>query len=267
MFTVHWWNVHNGIGTVSTVAGQTDYGDFGLLSSGGCTADGTVCEPPLNTPFAPYHALCLIGVVRPRPATSSSGPAPTTRWSARTPSRRANGDLAVLLVNKDPDNAHTVTIDYAGCDPGRGGADGHTYTNGADAVHVHHGRARPPARRFPPYSLTLLTLHPARTDAGRAERARPPGGRRGHRPHRDDLLAGRAGRPHGRSPSTRCTGSTARSASSSARPPARRSPCATCEPGTPVHGERAGPRHRRRRLVGVAPLTFTTSSPAERRAR
>ncbi len=65
VFTVHWWNVHNGIGTVSTVAGQTDYGDFGLLSSGNCLADGSVCEPPLNTPFAPYHALTLMALLRP----------------------------------------------------------------------------------------------------------------------------------------------------------------------------------------------------------
>ena len=36
VFTVDWWNVRNGIGTVTTVAGQTDYGDFGLLSSGTC---------------------------------------------------------------------------------------------------------------------------------------------------------------------------------------------------------------------------------------
>ena len=41
VFTVDWWNVHNGLGTVTTVAGQTDYDDFGLLSSGSCTADGT----------------------------------------------------------------------------------------------------------------------------------------------------------------------------------------------------------------------------------
>lgn len=56
VFTVQWWNTHNGIGTVSTVAGQTDYGDFGMFSSGNCTADGSVCQPPFNTPFAPYMA-------------------------------------------------------------------------------------------------------------------------------------------------------------------------------------------------------------------
>ncbi|MEU6387639.1 cellulose-binding protein, partial [Streptomyces bauhiniae] len=57
---MQWWNVHNGIGTVSEVAGQTDYNDFGMLSSGTCTADGSVCEPPLNTPFAPYHGLTMM---------------------------------------------------------------------------------------------------------------------------------------------------------------------------------------------------------------
>src|SRR4029453_15068304 len=57
VFTVQWWNVHNGIGTVSTVAGQTDYGDLGLLSGGNRPPDNSVCQPPLNTPFAPYHAL------------------------------------------------------------------------------------------------------------------------------------------------------------------------------------------------------------------
>ena len=60
VFTVHWWDVHNGIGTVTEVAGQTDYGDYGLLSSGNCNADNTVCQPPLNTPFAPYHGLAMM---------------------------------------------------------------------------------------------------------------------------------------------------------------------------------------------------------------
>jgi hypothetical protein len=41
-------------------AGQTDYNDFGLFSSGTCLQDGTTCEPALNTPFAPYHAIDLV---------------------------------------------------------------------------------------------------------------------------------------------------------------------------------------------------------------
>ncbi|GAA3300728.1 hypothetical protein GCM10020218_093130 [Dactylosporangium vinaceum] len=36
------WDVHNGIGTVSTIGRpRRDYGDFGMLSSGHCTSDGT----------------------------------------------------------------------------------------------------------------------------------------------------------------------------------------------------------------------------------
>ena len=146
VFTVDWWNVHNGIGTVTQVAGQTDYGDFGLLSSGGCTADGSVCEPPLNTPFAPYHALAMMSR-SPAPATSSSGPPPTSRWSRAHAVRRANGDLAVLLLNKDPDNAHPVTIDYAGFTPRPARADGARRTSTAPPASPPASRAPRPARR------------------------------------------------------------------------------------------------------------------------
>ena len=145
----------------------------------------------MNTPFAPYHALALMGSLRPRPATSSSGPPPTTRWSARTPSRRANGDLAVLLVNKDPDNAHTVALELQRLDPGRRGARRSRRTSTAPTRVQSTTAGTATSQTLPPYSLTLLTLRPARTDAGRAARAGPPGGRRGHRPDRDDLLAGR----------------------------------------------------------------------------
>src|SRR4051794_24544978 len=44
VFTVDWWNVHNGATKLSTVAGQPDYGDLGMLSSATCLEDGT-CEP------------------------------------------------------------------------------------------------------------------------------------------------------------------------------------------------------------------------------
>nr|WP_041842833.1 cellulose binding domain-containing protein [Actinoplanes friuliensis] len=161
VFTVHWWNVHNGIGTVSTVAGQTDYGDFGLLSSGGCTPDNSVCEPPMNTPFAPYHALSLMGdfartgdqLVQ----TGSDNPLVTAHAS-----RRANGDLAVLVINKDPDNAHTVALDYHGFTPAGGAPSVSTFTNGADGVRTGaSGTAT--EQTVPAYSLTLVTVRSGRT--------------------------------------------------------------------------------------------------------
>ena len=158
VFTVQWWNVHNGIGTVSTVAGQTDYNDFGLLSSGTCTADGTTCEPALNTPFAPYQALKLMSsFVHPgdqmvRAATDN---ALVTAHAARRP----NGDLAVLLINKDPDAVHDVALDYRGYTPSAAAPVVLTYGNGDTGTHPGS------ASTLPPYSITLVTMHPAGSNA------------------------------------------------------------------------------------------------------
>jgi hypothetical protein len=162
VFTVQWWNVHNGIGTVSTVAGQTDYGDYGMLSSGGCVSDGSVCEPPANTPFAPYHALALMkSFVQPGDQlvrAGSDNPMVTAHAA-----RRPNGDLTVLLLNRDPGNEQTVSLDYRGYrpDPTRP-ATVMSYRNGGTALDTATG-ADATSRTLAPYSLTLITLHPAAT--------------------------------------------------------------------------------------------------------
>ncbi|MFB9699051.1 cellulose binding domain-containing protein [Amorphoplanes digitatis] len=175
VFTVQWWNTHNGIGTVSTVAGQRDYGDFGLLSSGGCTSDGSVCEPPMNTPFAPYHALKLMGSFARAGDQLVRAGANNPLVSAHA-SRRPNGDLGVLLVNKDPDNAHTVDLRYHGWTPAGAVPTVSTYTNGAAAVQTAPAGTAT-GQTLPAYSLTLLTLRPANT-GGAAPKApgRPAAG-------------------------------------------------------------------------------------------
>lgn len=164
VFTTHWWNVHNGIGTVSTVAGQVDYGDFGLLSSGGCLADGVTCEPAMNTPFAPYHALSLMHTfVRPGDqfVRAGSDQSLVTAHAARRP----NGDLAVLLVNKDPDNSYPVSIGYAGFAPAAAAPTVSSFTNGAASV-VSGQSGTATSQTLPPYSLTVLVLHPSNPAAG-----------------------------------------------------------------------------------------------------
>ena len=164
VFTVHWWNVHNGIGTVSTVAGQTDYGDFGLLSSGGCLSDGTVCEPPVNTPFAPYHALDLMASFA-RPGDQLIRAGTNDPLVSAHAARRPNGDLAVLLLNKDPDNERAVTLNYHGYTPGNAAPVVASYLNGAEAVQTAAAGSAT-SQTLAPYSLTLLTLHPAAADDG-----------------------------------------------------------------------------------------------------
>ena len=164
VFTVQWWNVHNGIDKVSEVAGQRDYGDYGLLSSGGCTSDGTVCEPALNTPFAPYHALKLMSAfVHPGDQLISAGtddPLVTAHAA-----RRPDGDLQVLLVNKDPDNARAATLAYRGYTPATGTPTVISLANGA-AEPATSTAGSATQQTLPAYSLTLLTLHPARAGDG-----------------------------------------------------------------------------------------------------
>ncbi|MGC5051524.1 cellulose binding domain-containing protein [Micromonospora sp. DT48] len=164
VFTVHWWNVRNGIGRVSTVAGQTDYGDFGMLSSGTCTSDGSVCEPPLNTPFAPYHGLSMMSRFA-RTGDQFIRAASDDPLVAAHAVRRATGEVAVLLVNKDPDNAREVDIDYAGFAPSSGEPTVHTHTNGATAIATSRSGSAT-SRTLPPYSLTTIVVAPAGATTG-----------------------------------------------------------------------------------------------------
>jgi hypothetical protein len=164
VFTVDWWNVHNGIGTVSTVAGQTDYNDFGLLSSATRLSDGSICEPPLNTPFAPYHGLSMVNAFA-HPGDQFVRAGTDQPLVTAHAVRRPNGDLAVLLVNKDPANEHPVTIEYAGYAPAAGTPTVYSHTNGATSVtSAQTGTAA--SQTLPPYSLTTVVLHPASPVSG-----------------------------------------------------------------------------------------------------
>ncbi|MEV6301117.1 cellulose binding domain-containing protein [Actinoplanes sp. NPDC051861] len=171
VFTVQWWNVHNGLGTVSTVAGQTDYGDYGLLSSGNCTDDGSVCEPPLNTPFAPYHALSLVGDLA-HTGDQFVGTGSDNALVSAHAVRRANGDVAVLLINKDPDASHSVALNYQGFTAAAGAPTVATFANGDTSV-TSGPAGTSAAQTLAPYSLTLVTLKPARAEAKPKAPAQP----------------------------------------------------------------------------------------------
>ncbi|SCG75604.1 cellulose binding domain-containing protein [Micromonospora coxensis] len=172
VFTAHWWNVHNGIGTVSEVAGHTDYGDYGLLSSGGCTADGSVCQPPLNTPFAPYHGMSMMNLFAKAGDQFIRAGTDEPLVTAHAV-RRRDGEVAVLLVNKDPENAYPVSIDYAGFTPSDAAPTVHTLANGATAIDTARSGSAT-SRTLPPYSLTTLVLRPAEVVGGGPAAPRQP---------------------------------------------------------------------------------------------
>ncbi|MEO3876409.1 cellulose binding domain-containing protein [Nonomuraea sp. B12E4] len=165
VFAVNWWNVHNGIGSVTQVEGQTDYGDFGLLSSATCTSDGSVCEPALNTPFAPYYALQMMSLfARPgdRFIRAATGQADVVAHAVR----RADGDVAVLLINTSSGTAHPVSIDYEGFHPAAGTVAVRTHTNGATSI-AGSATGSAISQTLPPLSMTTIVARPATAQPGR----------------------------------------------------------------------------------------------------
>ncbi|TMR90199.1 cellulose binding domain-containing protein [Nonomuraea basaltis] len=164
VFTVDWWNVRNGIGTVTEVEGQTDYGDFGLLSSATCTSDGTVCEPPLNTPFAPYYALQMMSRFA-RPGDQFIRAATDQPKVTAHAARRPNGDLAVLMINTSSDTSYPATIAYSGFAPASGAPTVLTHTNAATSI-TTSTTGTTTSQTLPPLSLTTIVLRPASTQTG-----------------------------------------------------------------------------------------------------
>ncbi|QBI54892.1 cellulose binding domain-containing protein [Streptomonospora litoralis] len=161
VFNIDWWNVHNGPTEVNRVDGELGFNDFGLLSSGGCIDD--VCQPPVNTPFHPYYGIkALTDLGRPGDTmvASSSGSEDVAVHAVH----QDDGDLSVMLINKDQDTSHPVDIDYAGFTPDGGQPVVHRYARGdSDVTEV----AAPGdgTMTLKPYSITTVTVSPKNGEA------------------------------------------------------------------------------------------------------
>ncbi|MBE3010936.1 cellulose binding domain-containing protein [Microbispora sp. NEAU-D428] len=158
VFTVDWFDTHNAVEKVGTIDGETDYQDIGFLSLGQC-ADG-VCEPPLNTPFPSYHGIEILH--------TAAGPGDgLVRAASDQPKvavhavRQAGGDLAVVMINRDPATAYPVRLRYTGFTPSGRAPVTYAFTRGATGiVRAEQGDAY--ARTLPPYSITTMTVRAAR---------------------------------------------------------------------------------------------------------
>jgi hypothetical protein len=157
VFTVDWWDTHNGPTSISTAPdGATDYGDEGLLSSGTCV--GTTCEPALNTPFPPYYAISMLSKLGLPGDTMVRAGSDSQLVSAHAV-LAANGDLHVLLVNKDPVNSYQVNLNYAGFTPSSASPTVYTYADEATTISTAVGGS-PAVQTLPPYSVITVVLHP-----------------------------------------------------------------------------------------------------------
>ncbi|PJM93777.1 cellulose binding domain-containing protein [Streptomyces sp. CB01373] len=173
VFTVDWWNTHNGPDQITTVDGETDYGDMGMLSSGSCTGD--VCEPATNAPFHPYYGMKMTGELGAAGDTLVAAASSAQDVSAHAVHRR-DGRLSVLLINKDPDAARTVGLEYTGFTPSGAAPEVRRYAPGdSDITDVTEGGASVSRVTVPPRGMLTVTLTPQAGTGPGASGAEAPG--------------------------------------------------------------------------------------------
>ncbi len=155
-FTLDWWDMHNGTdcSSVTTVDGATDYNDGGMLSSG----SGNSCEPAQDTPFPAYYGTEMISRLGSAGDTLVAAGSSTSLLSAHAV-KRANGDVDVMLINKDPNNDATVSLSYNGFTPSSAAPTVYSYLKNATSIgSAMTGSAT--SQTVPAYSIVVVQLHP-----------------------------------------------------------------------------------------------------------
>ncbi len=155
---VDWWDLHNSIttGTNNSPAlyGNTNYGDYGVLSSG--TSSGALKEPPANTPFPAYYALEMLHhfiVPGDSFVSASSSNSDIVAYGARQGSK----SVSAVVLNQSPDTSHAVSVDVKGWKIGH---KVNLYTYGENTKSIQIGTAKVVAGNIqivlPPYTMVVV---------------------------------------------------------------------------------------------------------------
>lgn len=163
---VDWWTLHNGAvagNTSSSLFGTAQYGDYGVLANGSCTSSTSgICEPAANTPFPAYYGLQMLSDLG-QPGDTMVSSSSNQSLIATHAVMQANGDLAVLMINKDPTNSYTVSFTLNGYNTSQGGR---LFTYGENSSSITATTVDPPPPGTPlsmtvaPYSLTTMVFFP-----------------------------------------------------------------------------------------------------------
>ena len=157
VFTVDYWDLRNGVTAISTAPdGATDYGDEGVLSSGGCV--GSTCEPPMSTPFPSYYAISMLSKLG-LPGDTMVNAGTDQQLVTAHAVRNANGDLSVMLINKDPANSYQVSLHYAGFTPVSAAPTVYAYGDEASSI-TSAPQGTSASQALPPYSIQTIVLQP-----------------------------------------------------------------------------------------------------------
>ena len=157
VFTVDYWDLRNGATAISTAPdGATDYGDEGVLSSGACV--GSTCEPPMSTPFPSYYAISMLSKLG-LPGDTMVNAGTDQQLVTAHAVRNANGDLSVMLINKDPANSYQVSLHYAGFTPVSAAPTVYAYGDEASSI-TSAPQGTSASQALPPYSIETIVLQP-----------------------------------------------------------------------------------------------------------
>ncbi len=160
---VSWWDLHNGIeiqgNNSSSLYGRANYGDQGILANGTCSQG--VCEPATNTPFPPYYGIQILTHLG-APGDQMVSASSQQRFVAAHAVKQANGNLALLLINKDPSTSYTLKVSLSGYKPASR-AIVYSYGMQSTSISVNSKSGIDPMfkQTLPPYSLTTVVLTPA----------------------------------------------------------------------------------------------------------
>jgi hypothetical protein len=156
------WDLHNGIVTngnnSSSLYGSNAYGDYGILSSGG--SSGGVSEPPVETPFPSYYGMQMVSYLG-KPGDTMVSSSSNQSLVGVHAVKQANGNLAVMLENKDPNNSYNVNLSLAGYSP-TGTATEYFYGENSSSISSSQisGVGTSTSITIPPYSLTTIVMTP-----------------------------------------------------------------------------------------------------------
>src|SRR5262249_36260896 len=87
--------------------------------------------------------------------------------------KRANGDLSVMLINKDPNNDTTVNLSYTGFTPSPAAPTVHSYLKNATSIGSATAGAAT-TQTVPAYSIVVVALRRAAGPTPTVTPTRPP---------------------------------------------------------------------------------------------
>jgi hypothetical protein len=163
---VDWWSLFNSLdevyGTTALLGnmspslyGTATFGDYGLLSS------GTSPEPAQNTPFPSYYSYAMLPDLGHPGDTMVSSSSSSTLVGVHSVTQ-ANGNLAVMLINRDPVNTNTANLSVAGYVPAQTATE---YTYGENSTAITSSTLSNTGPTFSttiaPYSLNTIVMTPA----------------------------------------------------------------------------------------------------------